>query len=136
MELKIFTATKAFIIFQGKILIVRESTQYQEGTNAGKYDVVGGRVKPGQAWDESLRREIMEETGLEVTIGKPFHVGEWRPVVNGEQWQVVGIFFECHAQTDQVKLSADHDDYQWIEAADFKNYDLIPRLQEAFEDYL
>ncbi len=136
MEIKTFVATKAFIVYQGKILIVRESNQYDEGTNAGKYDVPGGRVKPGQKWDESLRREIKEETGLEVKIGKPFHVGEWRPIVNEEQWQIIGIFFECHTQTDQIKLSQDHDDCQWINPADFKDYDLIPNLHQAFESYL
>ncbi|NUM25792.1 MAG: NUDIX domain-containing protein [Candidatus Buchananbacteria bacterium] len=136
MTPKIFVATKAFIVHQGKVLIVRESTNYGEGTNAGKYDVVGGRVKPGENWSDSLKREVKEETGLDIQIGKPFYVGEWRPVVNNEPWQVVGIFFECHATTDQVQLSQDHDDHQWIEPANFKEYDLIPNLNEAFEAYL
>lgn len=82
---KIFTATKAFISYEGKILILRESPQYQDGTNSGRYDVPGGRIVPGQRWDESLLREIKEETGLEVRIGRPFHVDEWRPQVNGEK---------------------------------------------------
>jgi len=66
MEPKLFVATKAFIVYNNKVLILRESIKYQEGTNHGKYDVVGGRVKPGQRFDESLLREIKEETGLEI----------------------------------------------------------------------
>ncbi len=82
MEPKFFIATKAFIVRDRKVLIVRESSKYQDGTNAAKYDVVGGRLTPGERFDESLRREVKEETGLEVKIGKPFFVNEWRSVVN------------------------------------------------------
>jgi hypothetical protein len=61
METKIFAATKAFIHYNGKILILRESNKYSDGSNAAKYDVVGGRVNPGQRFDESLLREIGED---------------------------------------------------------------------------
>jgi len=84
MEPKIFVATKAFIVFNGKVLILRESTKYEDGANAARFDVPGGRLQPGQRFDESLLREIQEETGLAVKIGKPFFVNEWRPVVRGE----------------------------------------------------
>jgi len=135
MDPILFVATKAFIVFGGKVLILRESNKYDDGTNASKYDVVGGRLKPGQRFDESLVREIMEETGLTVKIGRPFHVGEWRPVVKGVQWQVVGTFFECFAETDVVKLSVDHDDYRWIDPSDFSKYPMIENLKSAFENY-
>ncbi len=136
MEPKLFVATKAFIVHNGKVLILRESTKYQSGANIGKFDVVGGRVEPGQRFDESLAREIKEETGLNVKIGKPFFVNEWRPVVKGEQWQIVGTFFECVADSDNVKLSNDHDDHKWIDPKEYKNHPLIENLQPAFEAYL
>ncbi|MCR4328640.1 MAG: NUDIX domain-containing protein [Patescibacteria group bacterium] len=133
---KLFIATKAFIVRDGKVLIVRESGKYDEGTNAAKYDVVGGRLKPGERFDESLRREVREETGLDVKIGKPFFVNEWRPVVKDEQWQIVGMFFECVVEEGEVKLSGDHDAYEWIDPAEYQNYPLIENLKVAFEAYL
>jgi 8-oxo-dGTP diphosphatase len=136
MEPKLFLATKAFIKYQNKILIIKESDKYADGTNAGKFDVPGGRIKPGQRFDESLLREIKEETGLEVKIGQSFFANEWRPVVKGVEWQVVGMFFECESASDKVILSQDHSEYLWINPADFKNYNLIENLQPAFEAYL
>ncbi|MES2122859.1 MAG: NUDIX domain-containing protein, partial [Chlamydiota bacterium] len=68
---KLFVATKAFIHFQGKILLLRESNRYEEGSNTGYFDVVGGRMTPGESFDECLMREVKEETGLDVKIGKP-----------------------------------------------------------------
>ncbi len=61
-EIRLFVATKAFILHEGKILILRESGKYIDGSNQGEYDVVGGRVEPGQKFDESLIREVKEET--------------------------------------------------------------------------
>ncbi len=136
MDVKIWVATKAFLLYKGKILILREADKYKDGTNSGKYDVVGGRVEPGQKFDESLLREIKEETGFVAKIGKPFYVGEWRPIVRGEQWQIVGTFFECSVKTHKVKLSEDHDSYEWINPKDFRKYKLIDNLIPAFKAYL
>ena len=135
MNIKQFTATKAFIFHNKKVLILKESTKYQDGANAGKFDVPGGRVNPGQRFDESLKREIKKETGLEITIVKPFFVNEWRPVVKNEQWQIVGIYFECSTDSNKVKLSEDHDEYQWINPQDYQKYDLIENLTTVFENY-
>lgn len=136
MDIKLFVATKAFIFHQGKVLILRESSKYSDGANSGKYDVVGGRVTPGQRFDESLKREVREETGLDVDIMEPFFVNEWRPLVRNEQWQIVGIFFKCIAKSGDVILSQDHDHFMWIHPAEYKKYDLIENLFPAFEAYL
>jgi 8-oxo-dGTP diphosphatase len=136
MEPKLFIATKAFIVHNGKVLILRESPKYGAGTNIGRYDVVGGRLNPGEKWDDGLLREIKEETGLSVKIGKPFAVNEWRPVVKGEQWHVVGVFIECHAEAPSVVMDTEHDHYEWIEPKDYQKYNLIPNLHSMFEAYL
>ena len=137
METKLFVATKAFIVNkQGKVLILCESNKYVDGTNVAKFDLPGGRMEVGKPFDECLIREIKEETGLKVKIGQPFYVGEWRPVVRGEQWQIVAIFFKCKTTTTQVKLSKDHDVFEWISPKDYKKSSLIPNLQRAFKAYL
>ena len=132
---KFFLATKAFITYNDKVLILREATTNPDGTNEGKYDVPGGRLEPGESPATSLAREIKEETGLTVTIGKPFDVGEWRPVVRGEQWQIVAIYMTCEAHSDVVTLSKEHDEYTWIDPKDFKQYTLMDNLFEVFRGY-
>lgn len=135
-EIKLFPSTKAFIIHNGKMLILREASSYGDGTQTGNFDVPGGRIKPGQRFDESLRREIKEETGLDVKIGKPFSVDEWRPVIKGEPWQIVATFFECFAETDKVVLCEDHDQFLWINPKDYIKYPIIKTNLPAHRDYL
>lgn len=119
MQIKLFTAVKACIIHNGKMLILRESTEYEDGVNPGKFDIPGGRIIPGERFDTALHREVQEETGLSVTIGAPFHIDEWHPVVRGESWQIVGIFFLCRSESERVTLSRDHDQYVWIDPRDY-----------------
>src|SRR3989338_8203780 len=135
-DIKLFVAMKAFIVHQGKVFLLRESSHYGDGSNLGKYDVVGGRVKPGERFDAGLLREIEEETGLKVKMGNAFCVNEWRPVVRGEQWHIVATFIECFADSKEVALSIDHDDYIWIDAQDYTQYPIIETNWPAFEAYL
>jgi 8-oxo-dGTP diphosphatase len=133
---KMFVATKAFIEHEGKILVLREGSAYADGSNAGKYDIVGGRVEPGQHFRDSLLREVDEETGLNVSVGAPFFVNEWRPTVRGEKWQIVGIFFRCEATGSQVRIGEDHDHFKWINPSEYEKEGVIENLYPAFEAYL
>ena len=116
--------------------MIRESTKYVDGQNHGFYDIPGGRLEVGENFLEALTREINEEATLDVTVGQPFFVNEWRPVVRGEQWQVVGIFFHCKANNDAVIIGPDHDDAKWIDPEKYRDETVIENLYPAFEAYL
>lgn len=137
MNVRQFISTKAFIVHQGKVLILREADAYEDGYNAGTYEIPGGRVEPGERFDAGLLREIEEEVGLtSISVGKPFFIGEYRPVVRDEQWQVIAIYFECSTDIDKVVLSKDHDGYEWIEPKNYENYPLKSVSKMAFAEFL
>ncbi|MDD5396795.1 MAG: NUDIX hydrolase [Candidatus Moranbacteria bacterium] len=137
MNVKQFISTKAFIVHQNRVLIIREADAYEDGVGAGKYEIPGGRVEPGEPFDAALLREINEEVGItSLIIHKPFFVGEYRPIIRDEQWQVVGIYFECSTDTDKVVLSKDHDSYEWIDPRSYEDYPLKSTSQKAFAEFL
>jgi len=137
MDIKLFISTKAFIVHQNKVLILRDTGTHEGNISAGKYEMPGGRVKPGERFSEGLLRELREEIGvISINVGKPFFVDEYRPIVKGEQWQVVAIFFECSTDTDKVVLSKDHDSYEWIDPRDYDNYALKSVSKNAFVEFL
>lgn len=126
-------ACKAVIAKDGTVLMLREASTYEEGTNVGRYHMPGGRINPGEPFLDGLRREIMEETGLEVEVGEPLFVGEWFPVIKGVENQIVAIFFACKPLSDDVKLSEEHDDYQWVTLEESKKLDVMDPEDKVLE---
>lgn len=113
---------------KGEVLVIRESQKYEGGTNRGLYEFPGGKIEVGETFQDALNRETKEEIGIDIEIGDPFHVGEWRPVVRGEQLQIIGIFFKCKALDLNIKLSNDHDDYRWVTTKEALS---LPLMKEA-----
>jgi len=132
-EIKQRIAGKAVIIHSGKVLILRESKKYDDGTHAGRYDLPGGRVEPGEHIEETLVREAKEECGLDVEVGRPIFVGDWSPVVKDVQLQIFGIFFKCTIKKADVILSQDHDDFKWIDPRETDQYDLMSPITEVLK---
>lgn len=131
---KMFVAVKAFIVNDGKVLVIRGTA---DGTDVRtkKYEIVGGRIEPCEQYEDALHREVNEEVGLEVEIIKPFAVGEWFPVIGGEQCHVVAIFFECRVKSGSVTLGTDHDDFKWIDPKDVGSFPLMENLRPVFAKY-
>jgi 8-oxo-dGTP diphosphatase len=130
---KLCIAMKAIITDnRGRILLLRKST---DDFQAGKWDVPGGRIEIGEYWQDALRREVFEETGLELTkISKPVAVSEWRPIIKGETVQIVATFLLCQIAMDsQIKLSKEHDDFAWVKHHDLAKYEIIDTEVDAIE---
>ena len=121
---------------QGKILILRESAAHETNTKAGHYHLPGGRIEPGETFFDGLKREMLEETGLIVTAGKPLLVGEWRPIIKGVQHQIVGIYLSASIVGGEVRLSHEHDDLQWIDPKAWADYDIVMPDRDAVAAYV
>lgn len=130
-------AAKALIVNKnGDVLILREASTYNEGTNIGRYHLPGGRIEPGEFFLDGLAREAMEETGLTIEAGKPLYVGEWRPIIKDVPHQIVAIFFVCALVSGTVKLSSEHSDFKWVAPRQSKRYDIMAPDDLVIDAYI
>jgi len=133
--MKTLQAVRGIVIGINGTLIIRESKIYQ-GNLAGRYDLPGGKIKPGEDPVEALKREVCEECGLDIEVGTPFFTGEWFPIVQGEKIQIIGTYYICAAVTEDVSLSSDHDHHEWIDPENYRGYDLASPNPATFNAYL
>ncbi len=99
--------TASLLNANGEALILR--------TPEGKWQLPGGRLNAGETWDEGLRREIREETGIEdVQILSIMMVDNWefRGVL------MYGVYFLCRTGQTKVVISNEHTDFRWVKKGD------------------
>lgn len=84
------------------------------------WDLPGGRTQLGETEQEALKRELTEETGLEVTVGR--HLGMYLSNVRlrSDVRETAGLIFSvysCQADQHKVSISDEHVSYQWMSPA-------------------
>ncbi len=105
---------------------------------AGKYSVVGGKVKRNERLADAYTREIKEETGLGAGIGKDIcafdqikNSGYYNSAVNH-------IFVDKVAQvrSQKVRLNNEAEDYIWVLPSEaLVKLDIEPNARHALELY-
>ena len=130
--MKLFVGAKAVVVRDGKILLLRESTEYDEGTEAGKWDVPGGRIDDGESVRDGLVREVKEESSLDVIPGKAIECFDNFPVIKGEECHIVRVyFFATEHEEKSVVLSQDHDQFDWVDPADIRDKVLASDVEKV-----
>lgn len=78
----------------------------------GEWDLPGGRPDRGEDHRAALKREVREETGLEVEVGAALE-GHLFEVLPGRFVRIE--VFACHLiGASDVTLSLEHEDVRWI----------------------
>ena len=121
-------AVKAAILRGRRLLVLYKSAaEASSGPDPDvRIDLPGGRIRFGESPIEALRREVGEETGLEIAPIAPLQV--WHYVQ--PQFQLVGIDYLCEYKSGEVVLSDEHDEFRWLAEEDLRRRH--PDLQQQY----
>lgn len=109
-----YVGQKAFISKGGEVLILM--------LPSGMLDFPGGKIQIGETdLDTSIKREVEEETGLDIEVGEPFHRWCFEFPSNhskaGHKVFLVGL--KCEYKGGTIELSREHTDYKWVNKDNF-----------------
>lgn len=128
-DLVCFIGQKAFIEKDEKLLILHDPQ------TAG-WDMPGGKILEGETdLPASLRREVREETSLEIEVGHPFFTWFYTiPIDSGHRSagkKIFNVGYKCRYLSGKIKLSKEHGSYEWVDKQNAIDYSSL-----AFADAL
>ncbi len=117
-------AVGALVIDDGRLLMVKRDRE----PGRGLWTVPGGHVELGEYLEQALRREVMEETGLEVEVGGLAGIFE----VVGDPHFVIHDYAAHLATKGQEPVAGEEvSEVRWVPLDEITNLECTPRLVET-----
>jgi len=120
----------AVIICDSKILLERRKNE----PGKGKWSIPGGLVELRESVEETVIREVMEETGLEVE--EPMLIDVVDNVTIDENGKVkyhfVIVDYFVKLKGGVLNASSDAAELEWVQLSTVENYDLTETFREFF----
>ena len=101
-------------------------------------DFPGGKIQEEEInLSESLKREVREESGLEIEVSKPFAV--WQNTFPAHHKyagkKVYLVAFKCEYISGDVKLSDEHNKFRWVNKGNYHEANDDTQYFEILDKY-
>lgn len=108
----------------GRLLLVRRVNE----PGRGRWSLPGGRVESGESDEQAVARELAEETGITVSVGR--HVGSVTlPAPDGAVFDIHD--YACRPAGGPLRAGDDADDARWCDAATLASLPVVAGLIDA-----
>ena len=103
----------------GRALIVKRAHEPRKG----EWSLPGGLVELGETLVEALKRELKEETGLDVAVGEVVEVFDRVHHLEGRiQYHFVIVDYLCRPIGGTLRAADDAEDVAWASADEIERY--------------
>jgi 8-oxo-dGTP diphosphatase len=129
-------ASVAACVFQdGRILLVQRGTP----PSKGKWSVPGGAIELGESLQETAKRELDEECGVEIEVGDLFDVENFiiRDKDGSIRYHYIVTYLTANYIAGDIKPGSDELDVCWATREELMKLDMSPvvrdYIRKAFE---
>jgi len=121
----------AVIVKGNKVLLIKRAGD----PGRGLWSIPGGLVELGEKIKDAVRREVKEETGLDVRVGEIANVTEiiTRDEEGKVKYHFVIVDFFAEVLRGELKPSSDALEAKWVEFKDLRKYRLTETVERLFK---
>lgn len=112
---------------EDQILILKRHPKSR--TNPYKWELPGGKVDPGEFFDEALIREIKEETNLDGKIGDLCEAVQ----DNYTYKRTVQIIMYLKEIEGEIRISDEHVDWMWADLEKIKELEISSSFEKVLK---
>ncbi len=104
--------------------------------NPSEWDFPGGRLEEGESPFEGLKRECIEEVGLDIEVQNPLTIHHFTRQ-DGQRITLIVFICKQTSEEQEVVLSEEHTEYKWLSIQDARDtvHDSFHPDIDAFEKY-
>lgn len=113
-----------------KVLVVKRNEN--EIAYPGYWAFPGGKVESNETIFEALKRETLEEVGLDLVEGYKKFIGDFN-FQRKDGLNVIGLVFEVLAKSQEVILDKDFEDFKWVNLNESEKLKLIPGMEKELK---
>jgi len=106
------TVVKAITTSKGRVLIGKKEEEDQP--HSGEWHFPGGHLEEDENPEEAIKREILEETGLEINVHHIVDVMTFSWDREGEKDSLL-VLYHCEANSKDTEPKDDLEDVKWVE---------------------
>lgn len=119
----------AFIYDNKKVLTVKRSAK--ESFLPGYHELPGGKIEFGESPENALKREIKEETSLNIKIIRPYSIFSYTSNDNHKHTIDIQFIVEAIGDINKIKLSNEHESFNWIKQNEINNFQFSEQMEEV-----
>jgi 8-oxo-dGTP pyrophosphatase MutT (NUDIX family) len=121
-----FVVTGIVVNPSGKILLLRKSMD--DRVYPGKWSFCSGYVKEFEAGEDTVLREIKEETGLAGKLEKRGKIVEIIDEEKKRHW-IIACYL-CSVDSEKITLCNENSEFRWVSPKDIYDFDMVPGLEK------
>ena len=124
-----YVGVGAVIVAEGKVLIVKRKYD----PLAGQWSLPGGGVELGETHEDSIVREMLEETGLDIEVLPVIEVFDriTRDDDGQVQYHFVLVDYLCWPVGGELQASSDVADARFVDPSELPQYHLTKKASEV-----
>ncbi|KXZ39360.1 8-oxo-dGTP diphosphatase [Alkalithermobacter thermoalcaliphilus JW-YL-7 = DSM 7308] len=121
---------KTLIFKENEVLLIKRSNS---NFASYKWDLPGGKLEFKEDPIDCLKREVLEETGIDIEI---LDIASVDTSFEIDKIQYISLIYEAKYLKGDITLSCEHEDYIWINPKQALDMDLVYYTKNALKSHI